>query len=540
MLARLRAAHSVSAVDAAQSVRPRYRKSPQKERKSSSPQKERRSVTHVTWENKGQGEDGSGGEGDFEGVDVGAEVRDDSAASAGRVAPTVPVIDYAASSWWSEGHKANDVDVILSRVELLKFKLGRLDLSGLGLLHPLPTLIFTPADLQSLQLHENNLVSLSPAISWARNLRQLRLFSNQLVSLPDEIGDLPRLEMLWLHDNHLVALPATVGNLTTLKFLTLRTNCLTALPYSLHQLQKLQEFDWQGNVIRDPPELVHRHGKAKMFEFMRSMVISRQTGTLNFDEWGFSAISAFWMIFPGLTSLSLRNNPITGLPLALVSVASSLTHLDLRGCPIDIFPPFLGRMTALAGPNGVLKMDFHRLSFPPREVLMLPLPRVIEFMRRVDECSHTGELLLSGFQCLAGQVPLDVWAMTHLTSLSLDDTQLHELPGKMNFRIQINKFLHTSAPNNPFLSFSPPPPPLPLRNGHATESTSAPQLAKQLSGHSSSGNIPPAAPREAVHLRQSNHRAAAGNVLAVFSDRVALLHTRPHSSPPWRASRTSF
>ncbi len=214
--------------------------------------------------------DGDYIDGEFDGGGVGTEVRDVVAGSASRFAPVVPVIDYEGSGWWTEGHKANDSEIILNRVDLLKFKLGRLDLGGLGLLHPLPTLIFTPADLQSLQLQENNLVALSPAISWARNLRQLRLFSNQLVTLPDEIGDLPRLEMLWLHDNHLVALPATVGKITTLKFLTLRTNCLTSLPYTLHQLQKLQEFDWQGNVIRDPPELVHRHGKAKMFEFMRT------------------------------------------------------------------------------------------------------------------------------------------------------------------------------------------------------------------------------------------------------------------------------
>ena len=134
------------------------------------------------------------------------------------------------------------------------------------------------------------------------------------------------------------------------------------------------------------------------------MVVSRHTGILNFDEWGFPAISTLWMIFPGLTSLSLRNNPITGLPLALVSVASSLTHIDIRGCPIDTFPPFFGRMTALAGPTGVLKMDFHRLAFPPLSVLMLPLARVIEFMRRIDECSHSSELVLAGYSCLQGDV----------------------------------------------------------------------------------------------------------------------------------------
>jgi leucine-rich repeat protein SHOC2 len=383
----------------------------------------------VSWSggHGGESEEEDGGDGEVGAVDVGTEVFDPSDSNS-RFAPIVPVIDYKGSGWWSEGHKANDSETILNRIDLLKFKLGRLDLAGLGLLHPLPTVVFTPGDLQSLQLQENNLVSLSPAISWARSLRQLRLFSNQLVTLPDEIGDLPRLEMLWLHDNHLVALPASVGKLTTLKFLTLRTNCLTALPYTLHQLHKLQEFDWQGNAISDPPLLVHRHGKAKLFAFMQSMVVSRQTGSLNLDEWGFPAISTQWMIFPGLTSLSLRNNPITGLPLALVSVASSLSNLDVRGCPIDIFPPFLGRMTALAGPSGVLKMDFHRLAFPPRSVLALPLPRVIEFMRRVDECSHTSELVLAGYQCLGGAIPAEVWCMTHLTSLSLDDTRLVQLP----------------------------------------------------------------------------------------------------------------
>jgi Leucine-rich repeat (LRR) protein len=369
------------------------------------------------------------GESDEESREGGVgEVRDDAPESTGRF--EAPAVDYESSDWWSVGHKANDSETVLNRVQLLKFKLGRLDLAGLGLLHPLPTVIFTPGDLQSLQLQENNLVALSPAISWARNLRQLRLFSNQLVMLPEEIGLLPRLEMLWLHDNHLTAIPASVGNLTALKFLTLRTNCLTALPYTLHQLQKLQELDWQGNNIMDPPELVHRQGKSKLFEFMRCMTISRRSSLLSFDEWGFPAITK-WMIFPGLTLLSLRNNPITGLPLALVNVASSLTHLDVRGCPIDILPTFLGRMTSLASPTGVFKMDWHRLAFPPRSVLLLPLPRVIEFMRRIEESSHTSELTLSGFSCLQGEIPPDIWTMTHLAALSLDDTRLHELPGQL-------------------------------------------------------------------------------------------------------------
>ena len=260
-----------------------------------------------------------------------------------------------------------------------------------------------------------------------------------------------------------------------------------------------------------------------MFDFMRAMVLSRQTGTLNFDEWGFPAISTVWMIFPGLTSLSLRNNPITGLPLALVNVASSLTHLDVRGCPIDIFPPFLGRMTALAGSTGVLKMDFHRLAFPPRSVLMLPLPRIIEFMRRIDDCSHTSELVLSGYQCLQGVIPLDVWSMTHLTSLSLDDTQLHELPGEFPQQTRL-KLPNTGPPSNlpllPPSHPSPSPSPLPslFRNRDAIKSPSAPELAEQCPDHSAPSNITAAPPRKAVHLRKSRYRASLGNMRVVFSD----------------------
>jgi hypothetical protein len=266
------------AVDAAASLRRQNARETTGDaaRGRTSPQKEKHG---------GGGDDDGGAEeydGELHGVGVGAEARDSVEESPARFAAAAPAIDYSASGWWTAGHKANDTETILNRVELLKFKLGRLDLGGLGLLHPLPTLIFTPADLLSLQLQENNLVALSPAISWARNLRQLRLFSNQLVVLPDEIGDLPRLEMLWLHDNHLVALPATVGKLTTLKFLTLRTNCLSALPYTLHQLQKLQEFDWQGNVIRDPPELVRRLLPPPHFcNFQRRSIVTAKRKCLN-------------------------------------------------------------------------------------------------------------------------------------------------------------------------------------------------------------------------------------------------------------------
>lgn len=91
-------------------------------------------------------------------------------------------------SLYDSGSRLNDNEEIMARVALSRFKLGRLDLGGMGLVHPIPTDVYCAFELKSLWLHDNNLVRVSPAIAWARGLRQLRLYSNQLVEVAVGVG----------------------------------------------------------------------------------------------------------------------------------------------------------------------------------------------------------------------------------------------------------------------------------------------------------------------------------------------------------------
>ena len=101
-----------------------------------------------------------------------------------------------------------------------------------------PVIFSSLASLEELDLSENYLTSLLPAIG-SNALKKLNLSSNKLFSLPDGLI-LPNIQTLNLSYNKLSRLPDCVTNMTTLYFLDIGYNTgLFTLPLSLGKLEKL-------------------------------------------------------------------------------------------------------------------------------------------------------------------------------------------------------------------------------------------------------------------------------------------------------------
>ena len=133
-----------------------------------------------------------------------------------------------------------------------------LDLSGLGL-RTLPDslcLLGHHAQLQQLDLRNNQLVMLPESIGQLKQLRRLYLEGNKLTTLPESIGQLKQLRRLYLEGNKLTALPESIGQLKQLEGLSLGHNDLTTLPESIGQLKQLWELTLCHNQLVILPESV--------------------------------------------------------------------------------------------------------------------------------------------------------------------------------------------------------------------------------------------------------------------------------------------
>ena len=136
-----------------------------------------------------------------------------------------------------------------------------LDLSGSGLIGPIPPEIGNLTNLTKLLLFDNNLVGEIPEeIGQLINLDYLHLRDNQLSGgIPAEIGNLINLTKLYLNKNQLTGeIPIEIGNLAHLTKLYLNENQLTGeIPLEIGNLIDLNKLYLNENQITGsiPPEI---------------------------------------------------------------------------------------------------------------------------------------------------------------------------------------------------------------------------------------------------------------------------------------------
>ncbi len=161
--------------------------------------------------------------------------------------------------------QAKFVDDPLTKYEQMKsfFKQHSQELSSMtsliikyAHLNTLPEEIGLFANLKSLNLSDNCIISLPPSLFLLKELTTLNLNHNGLLELPKEIGTLKNLEYLLLDDNKIRRLPAQISQLVNLKCLQINNNLLSHLPPSIGYLSSLTFLSASGNLLMELPESV--------------------------------------------------------------------------------------------------------------------------------------------------------------------------------------------------------------------------------------------------------------------------------------------
>ena len=122
-------------------------------------------------------------------------------------------------------------------------KLKKLDLKC-NELQILPDSIGHLINLETLNLEQNKITSISEEIKLCSQLKNLNLASNELLDkLPDSIGNLTRLETIQIVGcKKIKSLPLSISNLSNLLILDLNWTSIPKLPDELFQLKSLVEL----------------------------------------------------------------------------------------------------------------------------------------------------------------------------------------------------------------------------------------------------------------------------------------------------------
>lgn len=121
----------------------------------------------------------------------------------------------------------------------------------------------------SLDLRNRQLPSLFVEFALLHRLEYLYLEGNQLVELPAEVVRGWRaLRWLDLRNNLLTRLPPALGELRNLRTLLVAGNRLTELPGELGNLHKLTGLNLSGNPLVDPPKSIVQQGVRQVLSYL--------------------------------------------------------------------------------------------------------------------------------------------------------------------------------------------------------------------------------------------------------------------------------
>lgn len=271
----------------------------------------------------------------------------------------------------------------------------------------LPPEIGQLSQLRDLNLSHNQLADLPPEIGHLTNLTRLDLSHNRLTHLPPEIGRLTNLTQLYVHHNQLTGLPE-LEQLSRLSRLNLSSNQLTDFPAWLGHLTRLTELDLSNNRLIVPPE-------------------PKETTVASWLRFLIQIASIDQLV--NLTSLNLRNNELTALPLGITKLIN-LTRLNLGNNQLKSLRPEIGQLTNLVE----LYLNDNRLQTLPTEISQLPNlqrlylndNRLTELPPEIGQLPNLRELYLNNNQLT--NLPPEIGQLITLRRLYLRDNRLPSLP----------------------------------------------------------------------------------------------------------------
>ncbi|RXN08745.1 volume-regulated anion channel subunit LRRC8D-like protein [Labeo rohita] len=196
-------------------------------------------------------------------------------------------------------------------------------------LERMPHAIFSLANLQELDLKNNNIRTIEEIISFQhlRRLMCLKLWYNKITAIPPSIGLVKSLESLIISHNKLETLPPALFHLPKLRHIDLSHNCISSIPVEVGHLHNLQHFAITENKVEVLPTQLFKCSKLKV--------------------------------------LCVGHNSITSIPEAIGQLVQ-LSHLELKGNCLDCLPFQLGQCRLLR--KNLLFVEDHLFDTLPLEV----------------------------------------------------------------------------------------------------------------------------------------------------------------------------
>uniref|UniRef100_A0A3B3WZY9 Uncharacterized protein n=1 Tax=Poecilia mexicana TaxID=48701 RepID=A0A3B3WZY9_9TELE len=168
----------------------------------------------------------------------------------------------------------------------------------------LPSALLALTHLRTLDLQHNNLRTLEELLGLVhlQRLSCLKLAYNRVLALPPTVGVLRALELLDLSNNQLKSLPPALFTLHRLRRLLLAGNLLPELPSEVKALALLTELDLSGNRLESLT--------SDLFNCLELRILNVSRNSIGSLPGGISALSH-------LSRLDLRSNSLEELPAEL-------------------------------------------------------------------------------------------------------------------------------------------------------------------------------------------------------------------------------
>lgn len=108
-------------------------------------------------------------------------------------------------------------------------------------------------NLQSLDIHNNQLKTLSDSFTLLKKLKHLNAIDNRIHSLPGKMGYLLVLKELCLNGNELKTIPISLLDCKSLEILNIQRNAVVKLPDEIGLMPQLVKLDVSWNNLSSVP-----------------------------------------------------------------------------------------------------------------------------------------------------------------------------------------------------------------------------------------------------------------------------------------------
>jgi hypothetical protein len=200
-------------------------------------------------------------------------------------------------------------------------------------LRAVPWEVFQFTQISILNLFENKLDFLSPAITHLTSLTRLHLEDNRLKNLPRSIKKLVNLQELYLGKNLLTIVPREMRALRNLRTLDLSDNEIERFPYSIVNLPVLGRLILSNNKLKELPSVIGNFKALLSLDLAGNLLTALPENefvkldrlmTLDLSDNRFSRSPGVLCKLQELYTLTLSGNPLQMTESEMASISSDV------------------------------------------------------------------------------------------------------------------------------------------------------------------------------------------------------------------------